>query len=224
MKKNLTITTVLFGNTVPRSWIPRFRGAVINCLKQDNVMFHNHIGDGLRYSYPLVQYKVLDGRAAIIGIEQGSAALQDYFSNYSSRVVLGGHPVDLFLDSVREETVEVAIVKEPVSYEMSGWIPLNEDNYKVYSAIESLVDKLSFLENILTGNILSFAKGVGLFFEDEVVCRISNMHRQHRLSYKGVGFIGLDISFKSNVMLPSGIGLGKGVSTGFGTIKSIERI
>ena len=187
-------------------------------------MFHNHMGDRLRYSYPLVQYKVLDGHAAIVGIGQGCKALQDYFSNYSSRVVIGGHHVDLFLDSVRECTVETGLSERLVSYGMSAWIPLNEDNYSTYGNLASQADKLVLLEHILIGNILSFAKGIGLFFDGEVVCNISDVCRQRWVSYKKVRFMSLDISFKSNVLLPVGIGLGKGVSVGFGTIQSIGRI
>jgi hypothetical protein len=74
------------------------------------------------------------------------------------------------------------------------------------------------MERILTGNILSFAKGVNIHFEEELVCSILDIIPKGAMRYKGIHFESFDALFKINVSLPNYIGLGKGVSHGFGTI------
>ena len=222
MNKNLTITTVIFNNTLPGHKLPLFRGAVINMLQQDNILFHNHEGEGLRYSYPLIQYKLINRHAAIVCIGEGSEAVSSFFSAYNSEISLAGHHMTLHLQSANCDTVTIGISESLHNYRLTGWMPLNAENYRHYSDTESISGKCRILENILTGNILAFAKGIGLFFEEKIHCPITDILRQYVLTYKNIKFVGLDILFKSNVLLPSGIGLGKGVSVGFGTVTSLN--
>jgi hypothetical protein len=72
------------------------------------------------------------------------------------------------------------------------------------------------------GNILSFAKGIGVHFDMSVTCRITNMDEIGGMAYKSIKFAAFDMMFKTNVSLPNYIGLGKGVSHGFGTIVQMK--
>ena len=54
--KRNRILVVTFANDLPAHDLSLFRGAVINTVGQEHVLFHNHQGDKLRYSYPLVLY------------------------------------------------------------------------------------------------------------------------------------------------------------------------
>ena len=83
-------------------------------------------------------------------------------------------------------------------------------------------ERLAFLERILTGNILSFAKGIGIHFEQQITCSISEILRTDIIEYKNIKMTSFNLLFKSNVSLPDNIGLGKGVSLGNGTIHMIK--
>jgi hypothetical protein len=96
------------------------------------------------------------------------------------------------------------------------WLPFNQENYEKFQQIEDLKGKCEFLENILTGNILSFAKGIGIHFDKEVKTSITNMEETGKMKYKNINFVAFDVLFKSNVSVPNYVGLGKGVSHGFG--------
>ena len=63
--------TIQFDTPLRRSEIPLFRGAIIAAIPSSNILFHNHDGTSLRYSYPLIQYKRIGGRAAITCIGKG---------------------------------------------------------------------------------------------------------------------------------------------------------
>lgn len=66
-------TTILFDFQIKEYEAQALRGIVLDALKPDvPLVFHNHTQDGLRFSYPLVQYKSIDKKAAVVLIEEGS--------------------------------------------------------------------------------------------------------------------------------------------------------
>ena len=64
----LKTLTIKFDTQLVENEIQRFRGAIIKLLPQKEVLFHNHINDGYRYAYPLIQYKRLNNKAALFCI------------------------------------------------------------------------------------------------------------------------------------------------------------
>lgn len=72
-QNNLNVLVVQFTNELKQTNIPYFRGAVIAALgEQADVLFHNHTENGFRYAYPLIQYKRVKGKAAIVCIKDGT--------------------------------------------------------------------------------------------------------------------------------------------------------
>jgi len=104
-------------------------------------------------------------------------------------------------------------------YTIRKYLPLNQQNYRLYQAAGSLAERCGMLEKILTGNILSFAKGVGIRFDGMVKVAITDIPDSRLYTYKEVRMNGFDLEFRTNVSLPDHIGLGKGASLGFGVIK-----
>lgn len=104
------------------------------------------------------------------------------------------------------------------TYKLSRWLPLNQDNYELFSSLESLQEKCALLERLLIGNILSFAKGVGIFFDSEVEVNLVDIEKMEHYKFKNVKMLGFNVVFRTNVSLPQYVGLGKGVSLGFGII------
>ena len=87
-----TVKTLVirFRNEIALDEIPLFRGAVIKTIDRPDILFHNHIGEnGFRYSYPLIQYHRIGGRAAIVCIGDGVDAIGEFFSNFRSEVIIG---------------------------------------------------------------------------------------------------------------------------------------
>lgn len=60
---------IQFENEIASNAITQFRGAVLASLDEKDILFHNHDEDKLRYSYPLIQYKRVHKKAAVMGIE-----------------------------------------------------------------------------------------------------------------------------------------------------------
>lgn len=209
---------VSFSNELEYKEIELFRGAILNALQNANVLFHNHVGDNFRYSYPLIQYKRIHKKAAIVCINEGTEAIGEFFSSQSFDLLLGERKEHMDVETIRANETVVQIWDSMFQYHLRRWLALNEENYQRYCQLESITDKMFFLERLLTGNILSFAKGIHLYFDKQVICKIVSSEDPYQLYYKNVKMMAFDLEFKTNVSLPDYIGLGKGVSLGHGVI------
>lgn len=206
-----------------REELPLFRGAVLQATEHSDVLFHNHQEEGgLRYSYPLIQYKRINQKAAIVCLEEGADVIGQFFSSCNFDVCLGERQVKLEVESVNAQQHLVQVWDDEFAYHIRRWLPLNQENYTTYCQKESLAERCAFLERLLTANILSFAKGVGVHFDEQVVAKITQLDEPKLQYYKGVKLMSFDAEFKSNVSLPDYIGLGKGVSLGMGTITNMN--
>lgn len=218
------ILTVIFKNKIYKDEVLMFRGAIIHTFENEEVdiLFHNHQEDQLRYSYPLIQYKRINGYAAIVCINEGADAAGKFFSSCNfTNFRLGNREMVLEVDSIKGDRLTVAVGETFCQYKLQQWLPLNQDNYQEYKNMEALTDKIALLERILIGNILSFNKGIGLYIEDRIICQIIGYHEPEVVTYKGVKLMSFDIEFRSNMQLPNYIGLGKNASVNCGVITRI---
>lgn len=214
------ILTIRYNNELRHSEIGKFRGAVIATLGQHaDPEFHNHTSDGFIYTYPKIQYKRINNKAAIVCINKGADLVAKFLTANPSVIQIGDREVELILNQVKADLCIVQRWEDAFYYTLRKWLPFNSDNYKEYLASEAVADKIALLERILTANVLSFAKGVGVFFDKEISCRILDLEEPVVTNYKGVKMMSFDILFKSDVTLPDYVGLGKGVSVGFGMVK-----
>ena len=216
----MRISTYVFDATISVAEIPYLRGNMIR-LSDGNPLFHNHHDGKFRYTYPLIQSKRIDNHAAVVGIDQGARVLADMFTpekKYTFQI--GRRQVETGIKDIITRNVELSCSAEGEerTYMISNWLPLNSDNYRTYLSTDALVDRINMLERILSGNILSFAKGVGVFFEKPISCRLLNLSSMSVIRSKGIDLMSFNAGFRSNVCLPEYIGLGKSVSKGCGVI------
>ncbi len=208
-----------FKNKIYQEEVSQLRGAINDLLKdKNNVLFHNHEGDNFRYSYPLIQYKRINQCAAMVCINEGTEAIGLLLMQVDFHCQLGHHEVELEIDTVKANQFLIQTWDSNFTYTIRKWLPLNQENYPDYTKLEGIGEKCQFLERILTGNILSMGKCLGIHFDNEVNCKILNMDEPTLIRYKNVKMMSFDLEFKTNVSLPDYVGLGKGASTGFGMV------
>jgi len=223
MAKYIRTLTVFYDTEIDFKDIPLFRGAVLNSLgDKANVLYHNHTGDEtFRYSYPLIQYKRLNGKAAITCVEEGVDLVGQLLSELSGPIVLGERETESNVDHIHSSKGPIQIEDSFSVYQLHQWLPLNTRNYQQYLSTDELVEKIKILERILTGNVLSFLKGVNTHLDDQLVIHITDILNQKVVTYKSVKLMAFDIKFKANINLPSYIGIGKNASIGNGTLIKI---
>lgn len=225
--KNNKIQTFLikFKNEIYFSDIPLFRGAVISSLPDADILYHNHTDDNeFRYKYPYIQYKRINGKAAIFCVSDGVDVIGDFFANKPHTLQLGDKVITTEIEKITPKRTLIQTWNTEFEYSLRKWIPFNSDNYKEYKILEGIGEKSQFLERILIGNLLSFAKGVGINIDNQIKCKLLHIEEPIKLiKAKGVKFMTFDVRFKTNIYLPDYIGLGKHVSIGFGTVTQIVK-
>lgn len=214
----LRVTYVIFRESISPRELLCFRGAMIQ-LSGGNMLFHNHEKEGYFYRYPRVQYKLINGRAALIGINEGASALADMFKGREHMVcTLGFREVDFHIDYLGEMLCGIEVGEEFYRYEISNWLPLNKRNFREFNRADGLASQILLLEKILTGNILSMAKGLKIDLRQRIICKIENLETNTASTYKGVGLMSFRATFRCNATLPQWFGLGKSASMNHGTI------
>jgi len=223
LSKKIQYLKIIFDSEIKSFEIPALRGAIIAKVGQDKSLFHNHIDDKkLVYSYPLIQYKSINNKASIVCIDEGTEEMESYFTIKKRSIELSGRTLEMKVESLVLEPFELKISDRQFDYTINQWIALNQEGYQNYRKMESLVEKITFLQKKLVGNILSFAKGIEWKIEQEIKLSIISLEEPKWCNLKGQKVLAFDCKFKSNVLLPNYIGLGKSVSLGFGVIKEIR--
>lgn len=75
----IKITVILFDGLLSEREIPSFRGAVM-AIAGNDPLFHNHTEDAKDINrYPRIQYKLIDGHPAVVGIMEGADAVKRLF-------------------------------------------------------------------------------------------------------------------------------------------------
>lgn len=212
------ILTIKFKNEIRPFEVSLFRGAIINSLDNKLLLFHDHDGDKLRYNYPLIQYKRIGGCAAIQCLNQGTEEIGELFASNRFTLHLDDRIIEAEIASIVPSKFNIQTWDKSFSYTIRRWLAFNSENYQKFLQMESIVDRVVFLENILKGNILSFAKGLSIWIDGTVTCKITKLSDPFTVEVKGVKMMSFNAEFLTNVSIPDFIGLGKHVSIGFGIV------
>ena len=217
--KRIRYLTIRFDTEIDLHEIPAFRGAVIDKTGLEHVNFHHHLPGGqLLYRYPIIQYKRMGRNPAIVCLDEGTDDIQHFFAQRSWDIHLGERPLTLTVKDLRLNQYTLQAWEHTFRFRLRDWLALNEVNYARYQNTPDEVARLELLERILTGNILSMAKGLDWRIDRPVRVRILYCSPLRWLRFKGQLLAGFDLEFATNVFLPDWIGLGKGVSVGFGVV------
>lgn len=212
---------IKFTAEIRQSEIPLFRGA-INAILEENhsILFHNHTDDGFRYSYPLIQYKRIGGKAAIMCVGEGTEVIGEFFSRQEISLQIGKRSIVCEVDEIVAKYHNITITEELIPYRIRKWGPFNSENYETYMKAKGIVEKYQILEKIMTGNILSMAKGLEMTIETPLCVKLEEIIDTYNITFKGIKMMSFDLDFMANITMPDFLGLGKGVSHGFGNITS----
>ena len=217
--KKLRVARIQFDEPIKGKDISSFRGAVLDKLENANELFHNHKDEGYRYNYPLIQYKRISQKAAIVCLDEGVDSIHEFFNQNDWTLNLGDTQINFELKDLHLNQFNLQIWNRYFHYNIFNWLALNQENYKKYTDLPGEEERLYFLGNILRGNIMSFCKGIGYYAEKEIKVDIEDIIRTKVVPFKNIKLQAFDVRFKTNMFLPEYIGLGKGVSLGYGTVR-----
>ena len=217
MKYNIVKLTLKTDSPIDAT-ASKLRGFIGNQYSEFTLL-HNHIrNDKFMFSYPFVQYKVLDGDAHIIGIDEGGEILKKISPELSILKLDKEYRVTEKLIHEKEFDIKPSYEEKHYKF-VTPWLGLNQTNYKKYMNSNSWKEKKEILNKILVGNILSMSKGLGIIVNNRLYAKT---HFDEEITeYKSVKMNAFTGEFKIHYDIPDYFGLGKGVSQGFGCVKQI---
>ncbi len=191
------------------------RGYIGNRFREYPLL-HHHL-DRPILAYPKVQYKVIGGTPSILGIADGASVIREISDEITELVFLHSR-YDVVQRVAYDQMIPIHPVSQPVQYRFtSPWLALNGENYRRWRGMYDWRERKNLLNRILIGNLLSMAKGLGVVIDERLI--VHTMLEQVPVRYKGVELTGFTGSFTVNLQMPEYIGIGKGVSQGFGTVR-----
>jgi hypothetical protein len=214
-------TAVLILNTdrPVKEPVVKLRGFIGNQFP-DYSLLHHHVEDGYLYTYPKVQYKIIEGTPLMIGIDEGAKVLKEISSDIK-KLELGTSVYRVSSKQINEQEAEIIPQRVMYNYRfLTPWFALNEKNYATFIEIKDFREKKLFLNNILIGNLLSMCKGLGIIVNTRLY--VHSRLNEEKIEFKGIFFTGFIGEFTVNFRIPDFFGIGKNVSHGFGTVMRIN--
>ena len=173
-----------------------------------------------KYLYPRVQVKILNEQIYIVGIKEGVNPVLSLIDNIRS-FNFGNITINIEKYDIEENKDQFTTTEKLLRYKfITPWIALNKSTSSKYRFLTDQ-EKSLFLNQLLGKNLLFIAKELGFDIKNKIFTKVSvNNLIPEKIDENGWGaFTG---EFKTNFLLPSYIGLGNGITRGFGTLFSLN--
>ena len=173
-----------------------------------------------KYLYPRVQVKILNEQIYIIGLKEGVEPVMSLIDNLKS-FNFGNITINIDKYEIEENINQFRVTEKLLRYKfITPWIALNKNTGGEYRFLSDQ-DKPLFLNRLLGQNLLFIAKEVGEEIKTKIYTKvIFDNTVPEKIEDNGWGaFAG---EFKTNFILPSYIGLGNGITRGYGTLFSLN--
>jgi len=222
--REIQIMKVVFDAEIAPYETPAFRGAIIGKVGLDKDIYHNHDNNAdspkqYHYRYPLIQYRQDRKRPAMIFIGHGIPEAQHLFAQPDWSLTFSGRTQTMNIADMQLRRAPFGVTPDYRYYTLHRWQALNEENVKRYYATEDLSERLAILKKILSGHIISFAKGIDYRIEERFEVQITEILRTQTVQYEGIKALTFDVRIKTNLVFPPFVAVGKGVSLGFGEVR-----
>ena len=169
-----------------------------------------------RYLYPRVQVKILNEQIYLIGIHEGVDSVMSLYEKLES-LDFGNITFDIEDCDVETANNQFTPSNQLVHYRfITPWVALNHLTGGKYKFLTNQ-EKPSYLNKLLGQNIIFLANEVGISLKDDVLTKVkvSSLFPKPVDDNKWGAFMG---EFKTNFILPNYIGVGNGITRGFGTV------
>ena len=199
--------------------IRRFRAAIIEATGRKLELLHNKDADGNSVNrYPLVQYRVKNGRAAAWAAGPGCAQLKQWLFESQGRLAMGGHERPFRVTDWKDDQFELKMLPadKPNWYYLNRWLPLHKMKYLDWLKAPNLTQRIAIMENQLAAHLLAFFRDVDWYLPEHMHVNLQQLVHTRKVTFHNTPFVAFDVVFSANVTLPPGLGLGHAVSHGYG--------
>ena len=215
-----TVTVRLITDKPVKKTPYQVKGVFINQFADDPIIPLLNGQYRKKFLYPRVQVKILNEQIYLVGINEGVDPLLALKEKLNT-LDFGNITFQINDVNIDEQLDILTPSNQPVKYRfISPWVALNSTTKKRYKDLNNS-GRIKYLSQLLTHNILFLGKEIGIAIDTKLYTWLT----LSSLLPKPVGeknwgsFSG---GFKTNFILPNYIGLGNGITRGFGTIYGLS--
>lgn len=171
-----------------------------------------------KFLYPRVQVKILDDIIYIIGVNQGVSPVKKILKNLKA-LDFGNITFEVTNIEIEEGENKFQPTSGLISYKfVTPWVALNQATGNKYKSLEDS-KRPEFLNKLLGQNLVFISREMGIELEKNIFSKVilsslapSSVDENHWGAFDG--------EFQTNFVLPSYIGIGNGITRGYGALLS----
>jgi len=215
------ISTVLITDKPVRKTPYQVKGSIMKNYPKSEIVPMLNGSYRKKYLYPRVQVKILNEKIYFLGIAEGVSAVKSLVDNFN--VLDFGNITFKIKDIMIDENGFFEQSNDINKYKfITPWAALNRTNIKKFSKTPSS-QKRKFLCELLTRNLIFLASEFKINVDEKILTDIE-IDDNSLSSFNGNKDVGFEGSFLTNFLLPDFIGLGNGITRGYGSIKHEQKI
>jgi len=201
-----------------RAW----RGTIAESAGLEVDLFHNHNNEEKTKGenivrYPLIQYRSWNNKAAIWACGAGVKAARKWINKVDLATFnIGGRKRRVKITDISDDDYTIQISPNPITYRLNDWIALNQENYKRWQQADDLIERTKIMNEVLEGQLLGFARAVGYELPERLEARVLNIRSTKPVKVHDYQVIAFNILYRTNLVLPPRIALGRHKAFGFG--------
>ena len=246
----MTTLALTFNFPLSPNYIYHFRGAFIDLIRKSNLndyekqIFGNreiqsqnsniYIGSNIT-QYPRIQYRVVNGHAAICALNEGVEVMEKLIqADVLERFTIQGQNIPLLPLTWTRKTEHAISIVDGLDYEyiISDYIPFHHKSDHEYHKLPTFHDKINLLND-------KISHGISLSLIELNVIQSREFIRVEILDFISKGSAGFKtkdesrniiknytkkytLQIRSNILLPDGFSIGLNKAYGYGVINRIQ--
>ena len=169
-----------------------------------------------KFLYPRIQVKILNEQIYFVAVSEGVNPIKDILSNLDT-LDFGNITFEVSDTEIEEEEDYFKPLSKLISYKfVTPWIALNQATGNRYRSLKN-EERTSYLNSLLGQNIVFMSREMGIELESNIYTKV----KLPSLFPKTVdenNWGAFDGEFETNFILPNYLGIGNGITRGYGTI------
>jgi hypothetical protein len=171
------------------------------------------------FLYPRIQVKILNEQIYLVGIKDGADPVLE-MTKEVELLNFGNITFNILDIDIEENIDQFKHVNQLLGYRfVSPWVALSKNTQNRYKFLKSK-DRISFLNRLLGQNIVFLAREMGIELNEKVYTklRLDSLFPKQVYENNWGSFSG---EFQTNFVLPNYIGVGNGITRGYGAIHGL---
>jgi len=211
-----TIAVRVFTDKPVRKTPYQVKGVLMNQFPDEEIVPMLDGSYRQQFLYPRVQVKVLNEQIYIVGINEGVDPIKS-IAKKMDFMDFGNITFQVLDSEIEEHSDRFQPVSKLIRYRfVTPWVALNQTTGHRYRSLNN-ADRVNYLNRLLGQNIVFMAREMGMELEENIFTKVTLSSLFPRPVDEN-NWGSFDGEFRANFVLPNYLGIGNGITRGYGTL------